>query len=108
MSISRRVFFSVLFSRPEQTRGFEAAVLETFVINGACVAALVHHHDAANRDAFARWLQASSKSMVRVRNSTGTEMPATLFRVRMCFGRGLILLKEPMPIRERDFITILT
>jgi hypothetical protein len=32
----------------------------------------------------------------------------TIFRVRMCFGRGLILFQESIPIREGDIVTLIT
>ena len=107
MSINRRAFFYLLIARPTQLMSVRVAVLETFDIGQASAAVLVHHAEAAERDRFARWLQALSKTAIRVRSKTGEEAPARIFRVRMCFGRGLILLEGPMQIHERDVLTIL-
>ena len=105
MKISRRVFFSVLLERPMQATSVSVAVLEVFDNGKAGIAALVHHANPATRDAFADWLQSHPKSAVLVR-ATGEQARGRMFRVRMCFGRGLILLERPMQIRERDVLTI--
>jgi hypothetical protein len=34
-------------------------------------------------------------------------MSATVFRVRMCFGRGLVIFDTPVHIREGDVLTII-
>jgi hypothetical protein len=107
MIFNRRVFFSLLFMRPAQTTSIQVAVMETFNIGQASSAVLVHHADATTRDLFARWLQVNPKSAIRVRNETGNEVPATIFRVRMCFGRGLVVLEKRMPIREHDLLTLI-
>jgi hypothetical protein len=106
MILNRRVFFSLLLARPAQTTLLQVAVLEKFELDSAS-AVLVHHVDAATRDAFAAWLQSHPKAAVRVRALNGQEIAATVFRVRMCFGRGLIFFKKPMPIRERDILTLI-
>jgi len=107
MNVTRRVFFSaLLFARSTQAFPLRVVVLETFDIGGACTAALVHHAEPATRDRFAQWLRAHPRNAIRVRSKTGEEVSATIFRVRMCFGRGLILLEKPIPIRERDVLTV--
>lgn len=108
MNISRRLFFSLLIVRPKQASSLRVAVLETFAMNENISAALVNHADGAERDAFARWLQAHPKSAVRVRNKAGQETAATIFRVRMCFGRGLLFLNRPLTVREGEVLTIIT
>ena len=108
MNITRRMFFSILLARPGQTTSLRVAILERFDIGRATTAALVHHADADAREAFAQWLQAHPRSAIRVRSKTGEEVPAIMFRVRMCFGRGLILLQKPIQIRERDVLTVIS
>ena len=71
-------------------------------------AVLVNHADAAERDQFARWLQAHPRSAVKIRNKAGQETAATIFRVRMCFGRGLLLLNQPITVREGEVLTMIT
>ena len=107
MNFNRRMFFSLLFARPAQTASVSVAVLEVFDDGQAGIAVLVHHANSATRDAFAGWLQSHPKSAVRVRSKTGEEAPGRIFRVRMCFGRGLILFDRPIQIRERDVVTII-
>jgi hypothetical protein len=107
MNIDRRIFFSLLFARPLQTATVSVTVLEVFDNGKAGIGVLVHHANSATRDAFAGWLQSHPKSAVRVRSRTGEEAPGRIFRVRMCFGRGLILFERPMQIHERDVLTII-
>jgi hypothetical protein len=108
MTIDRRVFFAALvFARAAQTTSHRVAVLETFGTDRAVVAVLVHHSEPATRDRFAQWLQTHPKHPIRLRTKTGEEVAATIFRVRMCFGRGLILLEKPMPILESDLLTVI-
>jgi hypothetical protein len=70
-------------------------------------ALLVHHAEPSDREIFGDWMRNHSNSSVRVRTSAGEEGNAIIFRVRMCFGRGLILLDRPMRFHERDALTIL-
>jgi hypothetical protein len=107
MIFNRRVFFSLLLTRPAQATPLQVAVLEKFDIESKAAAVLVHHADAATRDAFAEWLQRHPKSAVSLRMTDGVEVPATIFRVRMCFGRGLIFFEKPVQIRERDILTLI-
>ncbi len=107
MNINRRVFFSLLLAPAQrQTFSIPVAVLETFESVQGFSATLVHHAEASARGEFAEWLRANPKSTIRVRSRSGEESPATIFRVRMCFGRGLIVLNKRILIRERDVLTI--
>ena len=76
-------------------------------MNDKVSAVLVNHAEPAERDKFARWLQTHPRSSIRIRSTTELEAEATIFRVRMCFGRGPILLNKPMKIRERDVLILL-
>jgi hypothetical protein len=104
--MNRRQFFFNAVSRSSQIQPVRIAVMETFSIGDSCAAVLVHHADPATRDAFARWLQAHPRAMIRVRSQRAPEVSATIFRVRLCFGRGLIVLQSHLPVRERDILTI--
>ena len=108
--MNRRVFVALSLSSwmpAKPAAGFEATVLETFQMDGRSIAILVHHRDEATRELFARWLRTNPASKARIRDAAGTELSATIFRVRMCFGRALILLSQPTAIREQQAITIL-
>jgi hypothetical protein len=106
MTITRRMFLALFWVRPPQQAFLRVTILETFQSERAC-AALVHHAEPSERDAFARRLQARPRSDVRVRTGTGEEVEATMFRVRMCFGRGLILLSKPVQIHNGDVLMVL-
>jgi hypothetical protein len=106
MIFNRRVFFSLLVAPPAQTPPLRVAVLEKFDINSRTAAVLVHHAETATRDAFAAWLRRYPKSVVRLHLRDGAEASATIFRVRMCFGRGLILFEKAVQIREGDILTL--
>jgi len=107
MNINRRVFFSLLFARSVQATPVSVRVLEVFDNGNTWTAALVHHTDYDTRSKFADWLQSHPNSPIRVRIGAGKEAAATIFRVRMCFGRRLIVFQSPTRIRERDVLTIL-
>ena len=107
MNVNRRAFFSAfLLARPTQTTSIRVVVLETFGFGRTTRAILVHHAEPETRDRFAQCLQEHPKYTIRVRNKSGQEVPGTIFRVRMCFGRGLILLEKPIQISEQDPLTI--
>jgi hypothetical protein len=107
MQINRRKFLSFLIAQrlgPSPPRLF---VMEAFHANRGCTAVLVHHPDSASRDLFALWLRSRTHTVVRVRTPRGEEMTATIFRVRMCFGRGLVIFDTPVQIREGEVLTII-
>jgi hypothetical protein len=108
MNINRRVFLSLLLVRPRQSVSLRIAVLETFAMNEKVSAVLVNHASPAERDQFARWLQAHPRSALKIRNRAGQETAATIFRVRMCFGRGLLVLNRPITVREGEVLTMIT
>ena len=108
MTIDRRVFFAALvFARAAQTTSLRVAVLETFGTGQRVSAILVHHSEPVNRERFAQWLQTHPRHAIKVRTTTEQDVPGTMFRVRMCFGRGLILFERPLQVRERDVLTVI-
>jgi hypothetical protein len=106
MTINRRLFFAALVFARGQAATLQVAILETFDIEGGAAAVLVHHADEATRGGFAEWLRSHPRARVRVRTPRGEEVSATMFRVRMCFGRGLILFDKPVRIREREVLSL--
>jgi hypothetical protein len=106
--MNRRIFVSMLLfrSRP-QPASVQVAVIETFDLDGKTAALLVHHVDQSARESFAMWLRRRTRTTVRIRTETGAEMTASIFRVRLCFGRALIIPDGAIHIRERDIVTIL-
>jgi len=107
--MNRRIFLSsLLFSKPATAKSLQVAVLETFDLNGKSFGMLVHHADATSRQDFATWLQNNPKSTTRIRTRTGFQTQAVVFRVRMCFGRALIIPQEPLQTRRGELLTLLT
>jgi hypothetical protein len=107
MKLTRRIFFAALLFVPaKQTKSLEAAVLETFDMDGRTVAILVNHGRPSIREEFAMWLRSRPRAIVRVRTPSGVETTAFMFRVRMCFGRALMILREPTQIREGDRVFV--
>ena len=107
MNLNRRAFLSAfLFAQPSQKKSLEAAVLETFDIDGRTVAVLANHADASVRQEFAHWLRANPRAIVRVQTPSGGQTTAFIFRVSMCFGRALIVLHEPIQIQKRDRLLV--
>jgi len=106
--MNRRVFVSMFFLRlrPQPTP-VRVAVIETFNLDDKTVAMLVHHADEFVRESFATWLRSRTRPTVRIRTETGAEMTGSIFRVRLCFGRALIIPDEAIHIRERDILSIL-
>jgi hypothetical protein len=107
MKLNRRAFLTLLVAPPKAAESLQAAVLETFGNGNSTRAILVHHADPAKREVFGNWMRNHLQSTVRIRAQTGDEETAVIFRVRSCFGRGLILLDRPMQVRERDILMIL-
>jgi hypothetical protein len=109
MKLNRRVFVSALFfGGPRRAVSLKVEVLETFEIDGRSIAILAHHADEASRQSFATWLQNNPKTTARVRTSAGFETQASVFRVRMCFGRALILPQEPIATRRGELLMLVT
>ena len=106
MSFSRRTFFSLLLGPIIQVEPVPVSVMEVFDIGKKSLAVLVHQDDPAGRDSFAAWLQSNPRSTVRVRTFDGEESSGKLFRVRLCFGRGLILLDKSLNVREQESLKI--
>ena len=71
MNINRRVFFSLVVVRPQQSVSLQVRVLEAFAMNDKVSAILVNHAEPAERDQFARWLQGHPRSSIRIRSKTG-------------------------------------
>jgi hypothetical protein len=108
MTVNRRHLLYLLLVRPPQSTALQVSVLEVFTIDDKTRAILVNHASESSRNQFAQWLQANPKARLRIRRTTGEETEATIFRVRMCFGRGLILLGQPITIREGEVLTLIT
>jgi|SRR5678815_1236379 hypothetical protein len=93
------------FVKPQNTIHVE--VLEVFSSSSGTSALLVHHADQATRDTFANWLRRNSGRRVRCQPRNGTPIAGRIFRVSLCFGRGLILFPSPAQVRSTDILSVL-
>ena len=74
----------------------DVRVMEVFSSANGPSALLVHHADEATRDAFANWLRNNSGRQVTCELRESTRFAGRIFRMRLCFGRGLILFSRPV------------
>jgi hypothetical protein len=106
MKLNRRVFISLAVIPWQRGPSIPVEVLETFNDGGSTLALLVHHADPANRQQFSEWIHGHSPANIRIRTAAGQETPAKIFRMRMCFGRALILLNSAIQIGEHERLTV--
>lgn len=69
-------------------------VLETMVSQRLQVRlAIFHYRDAIDRERLGKILREDNGDQVRFQSSDGEWHSATLFRIRTCFGRGLLVFQ---------------
>ena len=63
---------------------------------------LFHHADESSRAPLGEFLRAHSGAAVEIKieGAAGEPVPGTVFRLKSCFGRGLLLLPAPAPLKE--------
>jgi hypothetical protein len=92
-------------ARPQ--RSLEVEVMEVFLTRAGPSALLVHHADEATREAFATWLRSNSGKQVACELRDTTQLAGHIFRMSLCFGRGLILLSKPADgVKPKDILKI--
>jgi hypothetical protein len=108
--ITRREFIiSGALGGPMQQKAdtIRVEIMEVFMPTSGPSALLVHHAGEATRETFANWLRVHSGSAVVCTLPDKARIDARIFRVSACFGRGLILLREPASLRAKDILNIL-
>lgn len=68
--------------------------------------AIVHQARPEDRARLSEWLHTRSGSEVDVMTKDGARHHAVLRRLKHCFGRGLLLYRDRLDLRERDVITL--
>jgi hypothetical protein len=68
--------------------------------------AIVHHKNAADRQRFSQLLRTQSGTDVLFTRDDGRSHHGVLRRLRMCFGRGLLVFIEPVDLREGEVLTL--
>ena len=82
-------------------------VIEVFSSLTGPSALLVHHADEATREVFADWLRQNSGREIVLHSGDNTSRDARIFRTRLCFGRGLILLNTPASgVQAKDLLRV--
>jgi hypothetical protein len=106
--MKRREFLlsAALASTPGPQTFIEVEVMEVFTSSSGPSALLVHHADEATREAFAEWLRRNSGKQITVELRGKTQVEGRIFRISLCFGRGLILLNTPvLGVRPKDVLS---
>jgi hypothetical protein len=103
--MNRREFFMAWIFQ-NRTNSVEVEVMEVFSSSEGPSALLVHHASEAGRNAFSEWLRVHDGAHIACRLGNGTTIDGRIFRVRMCFGRGLLLTRASVAIRPKDVVSI--
>src|SRR5262245_13351334 len=98
----RQFFLSFMFQK--KSTALQVEVMEVFPSSDGPAALLVHHVTESARNAFGEWLRANDGGRITCRQRRGTTIDGRIFRVKMCFGRGLILTRAPVAIRPKDVL----
>lgn len=109
MGMKRREFLlgSLVSVRVRQQSSIQVEVMEVFSPSSGPSALLVHHADEPTREAFADWLRRNGGAEIILQSRDRTPIDARIFRVSLCFGRGLILLRvAPAGIRAKDVLSV--
>jgi len=68
--------------------------------------AIIHHKNAADRQRMSAILKSSSGTDVVFTRADGVAHRGALRRLRMCFGRGLLVFTESVEVKEGEVITL--
>ena len=107
ISINRRLFLIGWIFQHRVAAPLQVEVMEVFLASDGPCAILVHHANEATRDDFSRWIRANSGARVACRFPNGTFADGRIFRISLCFGRGLILTRSGVSARPKDILSIL-
>jgi hypothetical protein len=68
--------------------------------------AIVRQKNPDDRDRLSAWLRTHSGAEVTFATPDGHDHQGVLRRLRMCFGRGLLLFADPVTLKEGETIVI--
>jgi hypothetical protein len=106
MTFSRREFFLVWMSQRKPAQAITVEVLEIFRDQMGPSALLVHHASMESRQDFSKWLHEFDGASIRLRTSAGASAGGRIFRAKMCFGRGLVLMPAAVSVSVKEKIQI--
>lgn len=67
---------------------------------------IVRHKNSDDRERFSAWLRTHSGADVTFAAADGRPHHGVLRRLRMCFGRGLLIFVDPVNLKEGETIVI--
>jgi hypothetical protein len=70
--------------------------------NSKIIVIVFHQRDVAQRAELAVLLRDHSGQSVEIQGADGGWHPARMFRLKSCFGRGLLMLAAPSPVAEHE------
>ena len=106
MNLSRREFFVMWMTPQKPGPIMTVEVLEIFQSRTGPCALLVHHGAPELRQDFSTWLHRFDGAQIELRTSDGAGAAGRIFRVKMCFGRGLVLISSAVNVRSKDKLRI--
>ena len=109
MNFSRRNFLLMWITLQKPATTMNVEVLEVFQRAPGPCAVLVHHSGSELRQDFSTWLHRFDGAQIGLRTSDGRATPGRIFRVKMCFGRGLLLMPSAVngEIFEKEFADLM-
>ena len=103
--MGRRLFLLGWLFQTQPPR-LQVEVMEVFLSPDGPSALLIHHANEETRDAFSRWIRANSGSRISFHLPNGSQFDGRIFRVNLCFGRGLILTRSTVATKPKDVLKI--
>ena len=68
--------------------------------------AVVHHKQQKHQARIAAWLRNHGGGRISFQTRDGVVHQAVLQRLKHCFGRGLLLYTDPVPLEAKDVIRL--
>lgn len=67
---------------------------------------IIRHQRAEDRSRLSAWLRSESGAVLTFTTGDGVRHRGVLRRLKMCFGRGLLVFIGPVNVKERDSIVV--
>jgi len=104
--MNRRKFLQMWMPFRKPARAMTVEVLEVFKSGTGPSALLVHHAGPEWRQDFSKWLHEFDGASIRLRTPAGASAGGRIFRVKMCFGRGMVLMPAAVLVHVKEKIQI--
>ena len=67
---------------------------------------IIRHKNAEDQKKFSDWLKGHNGAGVTFTTPDGVRHHGVVRRLKVCFGRGLLIFTEPVSVKERDSIVV--